>query len=93
MSPGERTKKRRPTKAMVKEIKEVFERHNWSGAIVPLPTPDSIGLAADSTGVAARAASGLAPTPDSLNCIPPAKPTFDCQTLPNGTIVCGWVCR
>jgi hypothetical protein len=81
------TKKKRPTKAMLKEIAKVLEKHNSTG--VTIRFSDSIGSLAESTGDA----HGLAPTPDSLNCTSPKKPTHVCKTLPNGTIVCGWVCR
>ena len=97
MSPKERrskrTKKKKPTKAMLQELKELLERHKWTGTIISLHDADSIGELAAATGVVAHATPELAPTPDSLNCTPPAKPTFDCDTLANGTIVCGWVCR
>lgn len=81
------TKKKKPSKAMLKELAEVFEKHNSTG--VTIQFSDSIGSLTESAGDA----HGLAPTPESLNCTPPKKPTRVCKTLPNGDIVCGWVCR
>lgn len=89
---SKQAKKKKPTKAMLQELSEVFERHNWSGVTIRLSDSDSVGGVAKSMGVVALNVSGLAPTPDSLNCTPPAKPTFTCETLSDGTIVCGFVC-
>lgn len=86
-SSKKQTKKKRPTKGMLKEIGEVLQRHNSTG--VTIRFSDNVGNLTESTGTA----HGLAPTPDSLSCTPPKKPTHVCKTLPNGTIVCGWVCR
>ena len=97
MSPKKRAskqaKKKRPTKAMLRELSEVFERHNWNGVTIRLSDPGSLPAVAESTAALANADPGLAPTPGSLNCTPPTKPTFVCKTLSDGTIVCGFVCR
>ena len=81
------TKTKRPTRAMLKDIAEVLERHNSRGVTIQFSEPIA-GLTA-----LAGDTHGLAPTPDSLNCPPPKSPTHVCKTLANGTIVCGWVCR
>jgi len=81
------TKKKEPTKAMLKEIAQVLEKHN-STAVTMRFSASISNLTA-----AAGDAHGLAPTPDSLNCTPPKSPTHVCKKLPDGTIVCGWVCR
>lgn len=80
-------KKKRPTKAMLKEIGEVLQKHKSNG--VTIMFADSMGNTANATD----AAHGLAPTRESLNCTPPKSPTHICKTLSDGTIVCGWVCR
>lgn len=97
MSPKERANKRkktkkRPTKAMLEEIREVFERHNWTGGAIGLHDLGSADEVANAMGVASHTAAGLAPDPGSLNCIPPAKPTFITIHRPDGTLESGWVC-
>ena len=89
--PSKKMKKKKPTKAMLKEIGEVLQKHNSNG--VTLKFSDSVGSVALSGGAVADSASGLAPTAESLNCTPPKSPTFVCKTLADGTIVCGFVCR
>jgi hypothetical protein len=95
MSPTKRTarrpKKKRPTRTLLAEINEVFKRHNWTGSAIGLHDPDS---AAEVSGALAAAPTppGLAPNPSSLNCTPPAKPTFISIHHPDGTLESGWAC-
>jgi len=96
MSPKKRTSKKqatkkRPTKAMLKEISEVFERHKWAGVTIRLSDSESIGELNNLT--VGDGNLGLAPTPGSLNCTPPEKPKYDCRKKSDGTIVCGWYCE
>lgn len=95
MSPTKRTtkrpRKRRPTKALLEEINEVFKRHNWRGGAIGLHDLDSAAEVSD-TLMNAPTPQGLAPDPSSLNCITPAKPTFITIQHPDGTLESGWAC-
>jgi len=86
---AKKAKKNKPTKAMLKELGDVLQKHNLRGVTIQFMDSGSSATAL----TASVANGGLAPTPDSLNCTPPKTPTFVCKTLANGTIVCGFVCR
>lgn len=97
MSPKKRTskkeaKKKRPTKAMLEEISEVFERHELGGVTIQPLDSQSIGDL-DLTGDFEDDSLGLAPTKESLNCILPEQPRYVCEASESGKIVCGWRCR
>lgn len=79
-------------KAMLEEIKEVFERHNWKGGAIGLHDPDSAEEVTNAMGLSAHSATGLASNPGSLNCTPPAKPTFITIHRADGTLESGWAC-
>ena len=82
---------KRPSKDLLRDLKEVFERHNWSGGAIGLHAPSAANVAATMEATASTT-SGLAPTPGSLNCQPPSKPTFVTIHRPNGTLESGFVC-
>jgi hypothetical protein len=89
---SKRTKKQTPSKAMLEEIAEVFEKHDWVGTTIWMPERDSTERAMNVEATALDS-GGLAPTPSSLNCSPPEKPTFISKRLEDGTLVSGWACR
>ena len=80
--PSKGSRKKRPSKALLKEISEVFEKHNW-------PTDAIVIHALDSSSAMD---GGLASSPAMLNCQPPAKPELISRHRSDGTIETGWAC-
>lgn len=89
---SKRGRKKRPSKELLRDLKELFERHKWSGGAIGLHATDSAEDVAGAFGAAGPTAKGLAPGPGSLNCQPPAKPTFVTIHHPDGTLESGWAC-
>lgn len=70
--------KKQPTKALVKDLKKVFEKHNWSG--------NPIGIAMSSAAHGNLTAAGNTGCPDGTL---PEVVTFQ---LPDGTWVSKKIC-
>lgn len=69
--------KKHPTKEMVKDLKTVFEKHNWSGNAI---------------GIALSPSSSANITASIGNCPPGTSPQMIKYQLPDGTWVLKTVC-
>lgn len=90
-SASKRLPKKRPSKALLKELKAVFEKHNWSGTAIMIQPMEAASVGTNALG-ATIAGSGLVPDPSMLNCQPPKQPQFLTITHPDGTLESGWAC-
>lgn len=72
-------KKTRPTKALLKDLKEVFEKHNWSG--------NAIGMA-----LSPAAHGNIVAAAGNTSCPPGSLPQTIKFQLPDGTWVFKTIC-
>ena len=78
-------RRKHPTEALLKELREVYERHNWSGTAIGIAmTPTSHNNFS--------AAHGIAPAHNLDGCPPGKTPQPYKYQLPDGTWVFGTIC-